>query len=95
MALVTLNTVIARDSVDLLILKKKTDIVNRVTGVQHLEAVQDNGDGTFTYSVSALEDEVNTMDYLLGMIEAVAIIEDIEQQAMEMAQMFAASTTVQ
>lgn len=85
MALVTLNTVLARDSIDLYILQKKTEIVTRVTGVQHLESIQDNGDGTFNYTVSAEDDDVNTMDYLLGMMEAVLIIEQIEQQAEAMA----------
>lgn len=92
MALVTLNTVHARDEIDLLILQHKTRIVNRITGVEHIEATQDNGDGTFNYTVSALEEDVNTMDYLLGMMEAVIVIEQIEQQAADMAQAAAAAT---
>lgn len=92
MALVILNSVIARDEIDLFILKKKTDIVNKTTGVQHLEATQDNGDGTYTYTVSAEEAEIISMEYLLGMIEAVVLIEDIEQQAMAMARAFSGET---
>ena len=91
MALITLNTVHARDEIDLIILQQKTKIVSRITGVEHIEATQDNGDGSFNYTVSALEEDVTTMDYLLGMMEAVVVIEQIEQQAADMAATAAAT----
>lgn len=92
MALVILNSITARDEIDLFILKKKTEIVNKTTGVQHLEAVQDNGDGTFVYTVSADEADIMGMDYILGMIEAVILIEELEQKALAMARAMTGET---
>lgn len=92
MALVTLNTVIARDAIDLKILQLKTGIVGNHTGVEHMEAVEDLGNGTFRYTVSAEEADINNLDYVLGMPEAVILIEDAQQQAAALAEAFGGFT---
>ena len=79
-----LNSTVVNSDMELDILRMKTLVVDKVTGVKHTFTNSELGGGKHRVTISAPKELVMNQEYALKMIEATIFLLDLEQIAMAM-----------